>query len=325
MSQPPAAWHPDPEDPHQLRWWDGHRWTDAVAPSPAKAATTQTAVTAPPASAPASASASAKRKVGWRNAGIIVAALVVGGVLARLSPIAILLVAMAVVGVALYVMIARPLPALGLRTRMSGVVALGMAALLVTGGGIASANSGSTPTASEPQSFAAVASSAPTPTPTPTPTTFETATEEVPVPFEASTVDDPQLDQGATALVAAGVNGVKVITYRLTLVDGVEVSREVVSEAISVQPVNEVTAIGSKAPAPVSVPAPAPAPAPVPLVQQGGGGCDSNYTGACVPIASDVDCAGGSGDGPAYVQGPVQVVGSDIYGLDRDGDGIACD
>ena len=111
------------------------------------------------------------------------------------------------------------------------------------------------------------------------------------------------------------------------MVDGVEGSREVVSEAVSVQPVDEVTAIGSKAPAPVAVPAPAPAPvpAPVPLVQQGGGGCDSNYTGACVPISSDVDCAGGSGNGPAYVQGPVQIIGSDIYDLDRDGDGIACD
>ncbi|SFR44702.1 hypothetical protein SAMN04488005_2062 [Yoonia tamlensis] len=54
-------------------------------------------------------------------------------------------------------------------------------------------------------------------------------------------------------------------------------------------------------------------------------GCDPNYTGACVPIASDVDCAGGNGNGPAYVRGPVQVVGRDIYGLDRDGDGIGCD
>jgi hypothetical protein len=44
-----------------------------------------------------------------------------------------------------------------------------------------------------------------------------------------------------------------------------------------------------------------------------------------VPIASDVDCAGGSGNGPAYVQGPVRVVGRDIYGLDADGDGIGCD
>lgn len=53
--------------------------------------------------------------------------------------------------------------------------------------------------------------------------------------------------------------------------------------------------------------------------------CDPNYTGKCVPIASDVDCAGGGGNGPAYVEGPVRVVGVDIYKLDRDGDGIACD
>lgn len=52
--------------------------------------------------------------------------------------------------------------------------------------------------------------------------------------------------------------------------------------------------------------------------------CDPNYSG-CVPIASDVDCAGGSGNGPAYVQGPVRVIGRDIYGLDRDGDGIGCE
>jgi resuscitation-promoting factor RpfB len=53
--------------------------------------------------------------------------------------------------------------------------------------------------------------------------------------------------------------------------------------------------------------------------------CDPNYSGACVPIASDVDCAGGSGNGPAYVSGPVKVVGVDIYGLDGDGDGYGCE
>lgn len=53
--------------------------------------------------------------------------------------------------------------------------------------------------------------------------------------------------------------------------------------------------------------------------------CDPNYVGACVPVASDVDCASGSGNGPAYVQGPVRVVGADIYDLDRDGDGVACE
>jgi len=52
--------------------------------------------------------------------------------------------------------------------------------------------------------------------------------------------------------------------------------------------------------------------------------CDPNYSG-CVPVDSDVDCAGGSGNGPSYVSGPVRVVGSDIYGLDRDGDGYGCE
>jgi hypothetical protein len=53
-------------------------------------------------------------------------------------------------------------------------------------------------------------------------------------------------------------------------------------------------------------------------------GCNPNYD-PCVPIASDVDCAGGRGNGPAYVSGPVQVVGTDVYGLDRDRDGVGCD
>lgn len=62
-----------------------------------------------------------------------------------------------------------------------------------------------------------------------------------------------------------------------------------------------------------------------PAVPAAPSGCDPNYAGPCVPVASDVDCAGGSGNGPAYVRGPVTVVGSDIYGLDRDGDGTGCE
>ena len=52
--------------------------------------------------------------------------------------------------------------------------------------------------------------------------------------------------------------------------------------------------------------------------------CNSNYSG-CVPNASDVDCAGGSGDGPAYLDGTVSVIGDDVYGLDRNKDGTACE
>jgi len=52
--------------------------------------------------------------------------------------------------------------------------------------------------------------------------------------------------------------------------------------------------------------------------------CDPNYD-PCVPIASDVDCAGGGGNGPEYVTGPITIIGVDIYKLDRDGDGKACE
>ncbi len=67
-------------------------------------------------------------------------------------------------------------------------------------------------------------------------------------------------------------------------------------------------------------------PAPQPFEAEAApiGECDPNY-GGCVPIASDVDCAGGSGNGPAYVDGPIAVIGADIYDLDRDSDGIACE
>jgi hypothetical protein len=67
-------------------------------------------------------------------------------------------------------------------------------------------------------------------------------------------------------------------------------------------------------------------PPPPPSGGGGGGGCDPSYAGACLdPNASDYDCAGGSGDGPLYVQGPISVVGDDHYGLDSDGDGVACE
>ena len=57
-----------------------------------------------------------------------------------------------------------------------------------------------------------------------------------------------------------------------------------------------------------------------------GAKCDPNYQGACLdPNATDYDCAAGSRDGPKYVHGPIRVVGEDHYGLDRDGDGIACE
>jgi hypothetical protein len=51
--------------------------------------------------------------------------------------------------------------------------------------------------------------------------------------------------------------------------------------------------------------------------------CTPGYS-PCLTPAPDYDCAGGSGDGPAYT-GFVRVTGSDPYDLDADGDGLACE
>lgn len=54
--------------------------------------------------------------------------------------------------------------------------------------------------------------------------------------------------------------------------------------------------------------------------------CHVSYELVCIaPGRSDVDCAGGTGNGPRYARGPIRVVGVDQYRLDRDGDGIACE
>jgi len=107
---------------------------------------------------------------------------------------------------------------------------------------------------------------------------------------------------GTRQVRTQGMAGEKTLTYEVTLTNGVETDRKLINEAITRSPVTEVTAVGT-------------------AVQPA---CDPNYTG-CVPIAPDVDCLGGSGDGPAFVAGPVKVIGEDIYGLDNDNDGIGCE
>lgn len=111
-----------------------------------------------------------------------------------------------------------------------------------------------------------------TPTPTPTPVVEVTeTTEDAPIPFERTTVDDPALPKGQTRVTTAGVEGTETTTWRVTTTDGVETERAETGKEVTKTPVAEVTSIGSyvaPAPAPVA-PAPvqqapaAPDPAPV--------------------------------------------------------------
>lgn len=133
----------------------------------------------------------------------------------------------------------------------------------------------------------------------------KTVTESTAIPFGKSSVNDGNLAQGSTATKTVGVNGVKTFTYEVTYADGIETNKKIVKEEVTTAPITEVTSIGTYVKPKTT--------------------CDPNYSGACVPIASDVDCAGGSGNGPAYVSGPVYIIGSDIYGLDKDGNGIGCE
>jgi hypothetical protein len=65
---------------------------------------------------------------------------------------------------------------------------------------------------------------------------------------------------------------------------------------------------------------------PKPTPKPPSANCHPSYEGVCLtPGIGDYDCAGGSGNGPNYVAGPIRVVGWDEFGLDRDGDGIGCE
>lgn len=134
-----------------------------------------------------------------------------------------------------------------------------------------------------------------------------TVTETEPVKFKSRQVKDSDLPKGDKEKRTRGVNGVRTRTYEVTVVDGRETGRKLLTSKVTRKPVTEVVAIGTYV-----------------EPEDDGGECAPGYD-PCVPVASDVDCAGGSGNGPAYVDGPIRVTGSDPYDLDRDGDGIACD
>ena len=207
------------------------------------------------------------------------------------------------------------------RSRLRALVPVLLLAVAAGCGSAEGAADGDEPRVAPPAGSAATATRSATPAMTPSPTpvvTVETVTETEAVPFEQVSVEDDTMDAGTSAVTTAGVAGVRTLVYEVTLTDGVETGRVLVSDEVTTAPVDEVTTVGTYEPPP---------PPPAPLVQapsEEDEGCDPNYSG-CVPIASDVDCAGGSGNGPSYADGPVDVVGSDVYELDADGDGTGCE
>lgn len=318
MAQADAGWFDDGSG--ELRWWDGVRWTTYYVDA-STGAVVDRAPAPPTPSSGATATTGESSSLSLR-VGIITLSVVVAVIWAIWGAAALLLVAGISVGaVGLYATLRGSFSRLRIQTRPVAVVVLvaGVVALSLGGALVATK-----PPALEVATFTDTnegptreAASPPASTPTPTPARKESIVEErAPIAYSSSTIEDPNLDAGLTVVATPGANGENVTRIRVVTEDGREVSREVIEEVIVSAPVNEVIAIGTLQPPP---PPPPPPPAPA------NDGCDPNYEGACVPIAPDVDCAGGSGNGPGYVDGPVWIVGSDIYDLDRDGDGIACD
>ena len=137
--------------------------------------------------------------------------------------------------------------------------------------------------------------------------THEKVKETSRIPNKTIVRKTHRLKRGVTKVVRDGHPGVRVKVFRLTLENGDEIDRDFLWTRVRRYPAPRVVLKGL-------------GPAQSGPTRR----CDPNYTG-CVPIASDVDCAGGSGNGPAYVQGPVRVIGQDIYDLDADGDGWGCE
>lgn len=316
MPDMPPGWYADPHQPAQQRWWDGAQWSENTAPlgqAPAAAV----------AEAPAAPAAKSSQLKTWLIVGGVILAITL---LTRSLGVLMMFAGLFLFFVAIYGIVRGSAKLFRVRSRGAALAALGIALVLMFAGsganavlggpGSGSSEAGSSGASTEPKPFAATPTAKPTATPTPKPTTFEEIEETTAIPFERTAVDDPNIDVGQAPITTVGADGTKVTTYKVTYVDGIEVSRDIVTETVTVAPVNEVTSNGTRQPPPP--------PAPVPLVQPAAE-CHGSYAGVCVPIASDVDCEGGSGDGPAYVRGPLRVVGEDVYDLDRDGDGIACD
>lgn len=123
----------------------------------------------------------------------------------------------------------------------------------------------------------------------------------------------------------------------------VENKEEVKGENVQVSPSRSIESTPTPDQSPTPEPSPTPTPIPTqkpfpsPVIkpspaktvqpnQQTNSGCDPSYPDVCIPPgAADYDCEGGSGNGPNYIDGPIQVLPPDPHDLDRDGDGIGCE
>lgn len=66
------------------------------------------------------------------------------------------------------------------------------------------------------------------------------------LPYQTKKIDDDTLDEGKTKVAQAGKTGKKTLTYSVRRENGVEISRTLISEEISIEPSDEIIKVGTK-------------------------------------------------------------------------------
>lgn len=74
---------------------------------------------------------------------------------------------------------------------------------------------------------------------------IKTITDTQIVPFTVQSVNDANLASGKTIVNTVGVNGQRTITYKVTYTNGVEVSRETVTDVVTLQPITQIVSVGT--------------------------------------------------------------------------------
>jgi hypothetical protein len=136
-----------------------------------------------------------------------------------------------------------------------------------------------------------------------TQTKIETTEEDI--PYTTTQTYDGTLPKDTTVVRVEGANGKKTVRTEVKTKDGTEISRELISEDITVPPVAKVVAIGTKVVAKSK--------------DADTGSCDSHYTPCIKKVGHDLDCK------DIGYQVKLNSVGDDPYQLDADGDGIGCE
>ena len=79
----------------------------------------------------------------------------------------------------------------------------------------------------------------------------QTVTQEEPVAFETEQIKDATRDKGYKEVKTAGKDGKRMVTYEVTVENGIEVSRKEINSTVTEEPVKQVEIVGTK----VSLPA----------------------------------------------------------------------